>query len=327
LRVLIYEPSYLRLKARIDALGPRVEPLVMDPAGEVTLGGKSLAADDVQPEVGWLNADVFGSPAMRPFSRILRGPGVRWVQSGAAGFDHRIFRDIVDAGARLTTTHAQAVGMSEYVLHGVLDAFQRGDERRASQAGKRWERHPFREVYGSRWVVVGFGAIGRAVAERARAFDAHVTGVRRNQAADPAADQLAPPAELLKLLPDADVVVLSCPLTAETRHIANAAFFAAMKPGSVFVNVGRGGLQDEPALLAALDRGAPGRAVLDVFETEPLPTDSPFWTHPAVALSPHASGITSGYASRSDDMFVENLRRYLAGEPLKNEADPKDVQA
>jgi phosphoglycerate dehydrogenase-like enzyme len=215
--------------------------------------------------------------------------------------------------------------MAEYVMAGVLDAFQGGAERRRLQAEHRWERQPFREINGSRWLIVGFGAIGKGVADRARAFGAHVTGVRRDQAPDPSAERIAAVSDLPALLPEADVVVLCCPLTAETHHLANAAFFAAMKPGAVFVNVGRGGLVDESALLAALDKGIPEHAVLDVFEAEPLPQDSPFWSNPRVSLTPHSSGMSAGNAPRNDHLFVENLRRYLAKQPLLNEANPKDV--
>ena len=126
---------------------------------------------------------------------------------------------------------------------------------------------------------------------------------------------------------DLDVLVLCAPLTAETRHIANAAVFARMQPGTVLVNVGRGPLVDEPALLAALDRDAPAHAVLDVFATEPLPADSPFWTHPKVTLTPHSSGMSLGNAARNDVLFLDNLRRFVAGEPLAHEATAEDVLA
>jgi len=326
MRLLIHDKSYARISAAIAAHGGAVEPVLVDDAGAITLGGRSLTPDEAAPEAVWANADVFFGGGARAFmTSALKSPALKWVQSGAAGFDNPVFGQFVQKGARLTTSHGQAVGMADYVLWGVLDAFQDGAARRAAQAAGQWDRRPFREIDGSRWLILGFGAIGRGVAQRAKAFGAHVTAVRRSVAPDALADRIAPPSAFLDLLPDADVVVLAAPATPETRHIANADAFGRMKPDAVFVNVGRGALVDEPALLAALDRGTPGHAVLDVFETEPLPADSPFWRHPRVTLTPHSSGITAGNVPRNDALFVENLRRYLAGEPLENEADPRDV--
>jgi len=327
MRLLIYEPSYRRLQPQIDAL-KGVEPLVLDKAGAVALNGQAVPPEAVDAEAAWTNADVFFSPVARAFMvAMLKSPSLKWVQSGAAGFDNPVFGQIVQKGATLTTSHGQAVGMADYVLWGVLDALQGGPARRAAQAAREWTRHPFREIAGTRWLVVGFGAIGKGVADRARAFGAHVTGVRRNPAPDPSADRIAAQGDLPALLPEADVVVLACPLTAETRHMGDAGFFGAMKAGSILVNVGRGGLVDEPALLAALDKGVPEHAVLDVFETEPLPTESPFWAHPRVTLTPHSSGMSSGNATRNDALFLDNLARFAGGQPLLNTADPKDVLA
>lgn len=325
MRLLIHETSYRRIQPEVDAHGDRLELLIVDEAGGVTLGGRPLTVDEAAPEAAWANADVFFGASARPFmTAALKSPDLKWVQSGAAGFDYPVFGQFVQKGAKLTTSHGQAVGMADYVLWGVLDAFQNGAGRRADQAARRWEKQQFREIAGSRWLILGFGAIGRGVAERARAFGAHVTAVRRSPAADALAEVVAPD-RFLDLLPEADVVVLAAPATPQTHHIANAEAFGRMKPGSVFVNVGRGALVDEEALLAALNKGVPEHAVLDVFEVEPLPAESPFWAHPRVTLTPHASGVTSGNVTRNDALFVENLRRYLAGEPLKNEADPKDV--
>lgn len=326
MRLLIYEPSFRRLAARIGAHGKAVKPVLVRADGVLAEQGRPITLAETRPDAAWMSADVWGSPAFPRFTEaMLAASALTWVQSAAAGLDHPAFAQLVRKGVRLTTSHGQAVGMAEYVLAGVLDHFQRGSERRAAQSEGAWRRLPFREVMGSHWLMIGFGAIGQAVAERGRGFGARITGIRRSQAPHPAADAIAALEDLPRLLPEADVVVLAAPLTPATRHVANPAFFAAMKPGSVLVNVGRGGLVDERALLSALDKGVPEHVVLDVFETEPLPADSPLWGHPRVSLTPHASGITAGQDLRNDALFLENLRRFLAGEPLANEADPRDV--
>lgn len=324
-RVLIYEPSAQRLGEALSAFSG-IELLTMRPDGVIVMNGAEVSAEDARPEGAWLNPDLFGDAPIRDYLvAVLKSPALKWVQSGAAGFDNPVFGQIVAKGARLTTNHAQAVGMSEYVLAGVLDHFQRGPERRAAQGRREWARLNYREIAGTHWLVVGFGAIGQATAAKARVFGARVTGVRRSAGSHPDADAMASPDQLPDLLPEADVVVLSLPLSARTAGMVDAAFLAAMKPGSVLVNVGRGGLVDEAALLAALDAGKPEHAVLDVFHQEPLPEDSPFWTHPRVFLTAHASPLGSGLTARGDALFVENLRRYLAGEPLKNEASAAEV--
>ena len=326
MRLLIHERSLSRVRAAID--DPALEYVTINDAGEISFGGAALSTEEARPDIAWANQDTFFSGAGRNFmTAALKAPALKWMQSGAAGVDNPVFGQILRKGARLTTSHGQAVGMADYVLWGVLDHLQRGPARRANQAAGEWQRTPFREIAGSHWTIVGFGAIGRGVAVRARAFGAHITGVRRSGAGDDVAERMARLADLPGLLPQTDVLVLAAPLSAETRHIAGAEAFARMKPGSVLVNVGRGPLVDEPALLAALDRGAPAHAVLDVFETEPLPADSPFWIHPKVTLTPHSSGMSAGNAPRNDAIFVENLRRYLAGELLQHEVTADDVLA
>jgi phosphoglycerate dehydrogenase-like enzyme len=320
-RLLIHRRPYERLRSELSSL-PGLEPVVMDDHGQI--GGYS-PADDVEFDAAWLSTEVFLSPASRAFiASLLRTPGLKWVQSAGAGYDHPIFHQILEKGARLSTSHAQAVGMSEFVLAGVLDHFQRGPERRAAQQQRAWRQLPFREIMGSSWLIVGFGAIGQAVAQRARAFGASVTGVRRTAEPHPFAERIVAVAALAEMLPQADVVVLCLPLTPATRGLFETRLFGRMKPGSVFVNVGRGALVDESSLLAGLAAGAPGHAILDVFDTEPQPPQSPFWSHSKVALTPHASALSDGLEARNDALFLDNLRRFLEGQPLLNELDPRE---
>ncbi len=327
-RLLLYARTAERLAPALAAHGSALEVLVLGDDGVLRLDGVEISPDAAQVEAAWANHEVFFSPVARPFFvALLKSGGLRWVQSAAAGFDNAVFGEIARKGAALTTSHGQAVGMADYVLHGVLDHFQRGPERRAAQGARVWWREDFREAAGSVWLIVGFGAIGQGVATRARAFGAEIIGVKRDRADPGPAHRLVGLEDLMAELPGADVVVLCLPLTPSTRHLANAAVFAAMKPGSVFVNVGRGGLVDEPALLAALDRGVPAHAVLDVFEVEPLPAQSPFWDHPRVSLNGHASGLTGGQHVRNEALFLDNLERFLGGRPLRNLADPADIVA
>jgi phosphoglycerate dehydrogenase-like enzyme len=327
-RILLYGPTARRIDPALAALAADLEILTLEDDGQIRLNGAVIAADVAAPEAAWANHDVYMSPAARPFFiALLKSPALKWVQSAAAGFDNPVFGDLVRKGVALSTSHGQSVGMADYVMAGVLDHFQRGPERRGAQRAHQWWREGFREVSGTTWLIVGFGAIGQGVAQRAKAFGATIVGVRRDLTPSPLADRLVDLGGLTGELPSADVVVLSIPLSAGTRHMASAAFFGAMRPGSVLVNVGRGGLVDEAALLAALDRGIPDHAVLDVFETEPLPSESPFWDHPRVSLTGHCSGITGGQNDRNEALFLDNLARFASGRELLNIAAPEDVFA
>ena len=271
------------------------------------------------PEVGWLSVDVLRNADKAFIDALLASEPLRWVQSAGAGYDTWHFQQLLARGVRLTTAHVNNVPIAEYVLREVLDRFQRADRWRAGSAAHHWEHHEWREVMGSTWLVVGVGAIGSAVAERARAFGAHVIGVRRTPDGTEPVDEMVGPDELLAQLPRADVVVLTLPASDTTHHLVDDVFLAAMQPDAVLVNVARGAIVDEAALVRALDAGRPGFAVLDVVETEPLPTESPLWDHPKVVVTPHSSSGGHGRFARGADLFAENLRRFRAGEPLRHE--------
>jgi len=321
--LLLWEKSYERLAARLAEAAPGVRPVVMRDDGSLLADGRPVEPAAVRIEAAFGSTDFYGEGPVRDFMVLLLKSGhVKWMQSSAAGFDHPVFAKLAGKGIRLTNSDATAVAVSEYVMAGVLDALHPQAGRRAAQQAREWRRLPFREVHGTTWLVLGLGNIGRGVARRAAAFGAHVIGVRRNPRGDENVDELVTPAKVAGALPRADVVVLALPAAPETERVVDAAFLAAMKPCSVLVNVGRGTLVDEAALLAALERGIPEVAVLDVFETEPLPPESPFWDHPRVRLNAHAASLTEGTMLRADQTFLDNLARYLTGRPLKFEVDP-----
>jgi phosphoglycerate dehydrogenase-like enzyme len=232
----------------------------------------------------------------------------------------------MEKGVRISKSSAQATPIAEYVVAHALSLQVPIPAQAALQVKHEWKETPYRELAHTRWVLVGFGNIGHEIAKRIKPFGVDLTVVRRNPAAEgELADRVIGPPELAAVLPEADVIVLACALNDETRGMCDAAFFKALKPGAILINIGRGGLVDEEALKAGLERDQPAHAVLDVFATEPLPADSWFWDHPKVRVSAHTSHSGDGKLARGDELFLENLRRYLAKEPLLNEADPSEV--
>jgi phosphoglycerate dehydrogenase-like enzyme len=294
---------------------------------QLRLGPGSIPLADARPEVAWATPDMFFDGLIRPFFRLSLDCGsMRWLHSPAAGLDLPGYRDLLARGIRLTTSHVNRIPIAEYVVGAVLRHYQHPEEWQAAQAAKAWRHHEFREVHGTTWLIVGLGAIGGEVAVRAKAFGARVVGVRRHPVGDEPVDQMLPPQRIWDVLPECDVVVLAAPGTDETYHLVNTGFLAQMREGSVLVNVGRGTVVDEAALHTALNRGVPEAAILDVFETEPLPAASPLWTHPRVVVTPHSSAGGLGRHERGVDLFLDNLRRYRAGAALPNEVTATDLQ-
>ena len=326
--ILLTDRAWQRFGQRIATIVPAAALMRMLDDGSVVVGdGTRLGRDDVVPDVVWATADLFDDNApLRPFFGLIRRlESLRWLQSPAAGIDAPIWAELLDNGVRVTSAHIADVAISEYVLRAVLDHYQRPDEWRAAQASREWRRHDFREVNGTTWLVVGFGSIATGVAVKARAFGATVVGCRRHPTGEEPVDRMVRPDELAPdVIGEADVVVICAPATAETEHLVDAGFLGAMKSGSVLVNIARGSLVDEIALLTALDRdgGGPEAAILDVTETEPLPADSPLWTHPAVTITPHNSAGGKGRYARAFYLFCDNLVRYLEDRPLLNELRP-----
>lgn len=248
---------------------------------------------------------------------------LRWIQWCGAGVNAALFPGL--AHSDVVLTNARGVfdrAMAEYTLGQIIAFAKRFPESHALQARGEWLHRLSTRVEGARVLVVGVGSIGREIARLVRAVGMVVEGVGRTaRQGDGDFDKIHGQDDLTVCLGDADYVVLITPLTAETTGMFGAAQFAAMKPSACFINLGRGPLVDESALIAALDLGAPAGAVLDVFHIEPLPAESPLWAHPRVVITPHNSGDFMGYEDAIAQMFLDNFQRYKAGEPLNNLVD------
>ena len=273
--------------------------------------------------IAYGTVDAFYSPAVSEYMKTLLGADkLAWFQSSAAGLEHPVLRMIGQKADVYTSSHAQSEAIAEWVLWAGFDFFQRGADRRAAQANSEWDRLEFRELSDTHWLVVGFGAIGQAAARRLKALGATVTGVRRSGGDAEHADELVTPDQLAAVLPKADAVLLSLPHSPETENMADAVFFASMKPGSLFLNVGRGALVDEAALLVALEADRPAHAALDVLREEPQPAEGPFWQNPKVTLTAHISANTVQSKHRTDAGFLKNLEAFLRQGTMQNVVDP-----
>jgi phosphoglycerate dehydrogenase-like enzyme len=260
-----------------------------------------------------------------PKELMRLAPQLRWLQGMGAGVE-QFAKAGVERG-RVVLTNASGVSagsMAEWVIGRLLQIWKRFREADQHQRAHAFVRTYGRTFAGSTLGIVGMGAIGAAVAVRARALGLTVLGLRRSAAAiaDPApAHELFGPERLHELLARCDAVVVAAPETKETHHLIDAAAFATMRKGAVLVNVARGALLDEAALAAALASGQLGAAALDVFEQEPLPPESPLWELPNLYASAHSSVSVDRYLDDVFDLFADNVARFVAGEPLRNRVD------
>lgn len=323
--VAMYDKSLAHIGPRLDKLGLDIRVITFDKSGTYTIGGKAVEPRDVTVDYMWLNsilnADGFQAGA---FELALATRSIKVLQTYNAGLDHPFYKQLSGKGTRICNSSAQAVAISEYVFGQVLSVFQPIVEQRALQASKTWKITPHREIAETNWLIVGFGPIGQEIAKKAKAFGASVSVIRRKPATSGIVDRAGTPADAATFATDADVIVLACPLTRETRGFADAKFFGQVKKGATLVNIARGGLIDDAAMIAALDSGQLATAILDVFHEEPLPASNPIWSHPKIRMTSHTSFAGSGGRGRWDRLFLDNISRFVKGEALANEFDPKD---
>jgi phosphoglycerate dehydrogenase-like enzyme len=278
--------------------------------------------------IGRVAADVVytvrfdGTPRF-PRQALVESSTVKWVSVGGSGTDHLGRWD----PERLVVTNAAgaAAGMlAEYALGAILSSSLnlRGFERR--QQARLWGSGSSVEpIEGKTLLIVGLGKTGTAVASRAQAMGMRTLGIRARPEPMPCLDEVHGPDALLALLGRADFIVCCVPLLPSTHGLLGMAAFAAMKPSAVLIDISRGGVVEEAALLAALDGNRIKGAALDVFATEPLPADHPLWGYHNVAVTPHCAAAYEGWDVKAMHMFADNLKRYRSGEPLKNVVNPE----
>jgi phosphoglycerate dehydrogenase-like enzyme len=260
-----------------------------------------------------------------PLDLPALGPHLRWVQAMGSGVG-QFAASGLDRGG-ITLTNAAGVGapsIAEFVVGMLVAAWKDFPGLARLQRERSWKQHYGRLIMGSTVGIVGLGAIGSAVAQRIKPFGVDVLAIRRRfepGMTAPNVDELFGASSLHDMLGRCDSVVLAAAGTPETENMIGKAEFAAMKPGSVFVNVARGTMVDEDALVDALRSGHLRAAAIDVARAEPLPSSSPLWDVENLMISPHSSPSQDRYVEIAFDLFLDNLRRYIAGEPLRNVID------
>ena len=289
------------IAAHAERLGILLELVVLpaDPEGRLS------DADCARLDLAFFSQDVFPKFSRQFFSTVRKAPALQWLHVFNAGVDHPIYTEMLERGVRLTTSAGStAAPIAQTAITGLL----------------MLARNFPRDLVGQTAVVFGLGSIGSEIARLAQALGLKVIGIRRSpqQPGDPV-DELYPPDRLPQLLPHCDWLIIAAPLTTETRGLIDAGMLARLPQGACIINVARGEIIDETAMVAALREQRLGGAYLDVFEKEPLPAESPLWDLPNVLVTPHNSAAAAGNDERVYQMFLGNLGCWHQGKPLRNQ--------
>jgi phosphoglycerate dehydrogenase-like enzyme len=283
-------------------------------------------ASDLEPELADARVLFQWAGNREELKRVLAGaPHLEWIHGRYAGLDAILSPELIESPIPLTNgrgSFSQSLG--EFVMCGALYFAKDLPRMLRSKAERRWDVFDVDELSTQTLGIVGHGDIGRAIARRAKAFGMKVLALRRDTAprtGDEDVDRVFANAELHKMLPLCDYVVASAPLTPQTKHMIGAAEFAVMKPSAIVMNVGRGPVIDQAAIVTALQTKQIRGAALDVFEVEPLPADSPLWGMENVLISFHTADHTKDWLDDAVSLFIDQFNRWRNGEPLKNVVD------
>jgi phosphoglycerate dehydrogenase-like enzyme len=283
--------------------------------------------DGLSKELG--DTDIFVGYSLRA-EQLKDARKLKWIHSTAAGVAQLMYPELRDSGILVTNPSGIfSVPMAEHTMGLLLALARNFPDSVRQQDAARWTQQELwdkpqhlTELNGQLLLIVGYGSIGREVAKRAKAFDLRVWGVTRSGNGDSSyAERIIAAKDLHEALPAADYVVIAAPETAETKHLIGAAQMAKMKRGARLINMGRGSLLDEAALVRALENGSLGGAALDVTATEPLPADSPLWKAPNLMITPHTSAVSDRLWIRETALLMELLERWFDGRELFNRVD------
>lgn len=305
--------------ARIAGVSERIE-LIHVSRAELERGAVPEPAEVLLIEASGAEPYQNEIPA-EAFARLVT-PRLGWVQSCSSGVGHILNLGLL--GERVLLTNAagvHAAALAESVMAGVLSHAKRLPERVERQRERRWEELHCNELRGQTMLVIGTGNIGLATARLAASFRMRLLGVRATPAPLDGFERVGGPAELPELLAESDYIVIACPLTPATEGLLGPDAFAATKRGAYLLNVSRGKIVQETVLMAALADGTLSGAYLDAHSQEPLPEDHPLWDAPGVTIIPHDSHSSPYIGDNIVELFADNLRRYLDGEPLRNVVD------
>ncbi len=300
------------LKAKLNVVAPELSLVPMAAPGEIP---HEAADTEIFLYHYALAPDVI--------ARMIRAaPTLRWIHSVSAGVDHLLCKELVESEIVFTNSvGAHAPAIAESVLGMLLFVVKRLGEHWDAQKARRWERVRKDELRGKTLGVIGLGHVGTEIARLGKAFGMRVVATKRHPQPAEHVDQVWGPEGLPHLLAESDFVVMCAALTPETRGLIGEHELRQMKPAAYFVNIARGALVQEDALLRALRERWIAGACLDVFVQEPLPADHLFYDLPNVFITPHSSASTPQLMGRALDIFVENVKRYRAGQPLLNVVD------